>query len=155
MRYKKVKKGLMVYLGPSVGVLLEGGEDLLGHLLLVAGAGVHGVDHLVQQADVQLLVEVQQLVDRLLGQRSRHPGALGGHWAEVKLGAGSRVAGYGVFSAELSESWAARWNGVVGLVGHNRYKLDYARLRQFTTDSGLSKTMGFKAKFRNLGQLMK
>ena len=59
------------YLGPSVWVLLEGGEDLLGHLLLLPGAAVHGGHHIVQQADVQLLVEVQQLVNGLLSE-ARH-----------------------------------------------------------------------------------
>ena len=52
-------------------MLLEGGEDLLGHLLLLPGAAVHGRHHIVQQADVQLLVEVQQLVNGLLSE-ARH-----------------------------------------------------------------------------------
>ena len=61
------------YLSPRIWVLLEGGEHLLGHLLLLPGAAVHGRHHIVQQADVQLLVEVQQLVNGLLSE-ARHLG---------------------------------------------------------------------------------
>ena len=28
-------------------MLLEGSEDLLGHLLLLSGGGVHGCDHII------------------------------------------------------------------------------------------------------------
>ncbi len=59
------------YLGPCIRVLFKGGEDLLSHLLLISRAGVERAYHRVQQADVQLLVEVQQFVYRFLGQQ-RH-----------------------------------------------------------------------------------
>lgn len=59
------------YLCPSIRVFFKGGQDLLSHLLLISRAGVECPHHRVQQADVQLLVEVQQFVYRFLGQQ-RH-----------------------------------------------------------------------------------
>lgn len=78
------------YLGPRLRVFLQCGQHFLGHLLLLSSARVHGGHHIVlkgqdslseslsphQELYIQLLVEIKELVGRLLSQ-PRHPDWLG------------------------------------------------------------------------------
>ena len=65
------------YLGPRIWMLFQCGQDLLGHFMLFPMSLVEGSNHLVKEADVKLLVEIQQLIDRLLGQHLRCHGQAG------------------------------------------------------------------------------